>query len=96
MPVSSNHDRATYFELQSNDVIHSLWIPELGGKTDLIPNRVNHMWMDPFETGIFWGSCTEFCGVQHANMLLRVVVQSPPDFAKWVTDQQREQALPAD
>jgi cytochrome c oxidase subunit 2 len=69
IPVSHNHQNATYFELKSTDVLHSLWLPELGGKTDLIPNRVNHMWMDPAEAGVYWGSCTEFCGVQHANML---------------------------
>lgn len=89
IPVSPNHDRATYFELRSTDVIHSLWVPELGGKTDLIPNRINHMWMDPSEPGVYWGNCTEFCGVQHANMLLEVVAEPAGDFDKWVTAQQQ-------
>ena len=96
VPVSRNRSRATYFELKSTDVIHSLWIPELGGKTDLIPNRVNHMWMDPSEPGIFWGSCTEFCGVQHANMLIQVVAQEPADFDKWVAEQQQPQPAPSE
>jgi cytochrome c oxidase subunit 2 len=96
VPVSRNRDRASYFELKSTDVIHSLWIPELGGKTDLIPNRVNHMWMDPSEAGIFWGSCTEFCGVQHANMLIQVVAQEPADFDKWIAEQQQGQPVPTE
>jgi cytochrome c oxidase subunit II len=96
VPVSHDRDHATYFELKSEDVIHSLWVPELGGKTDLIPNHVNHMWMDPSEPGIFWGSCTEFCGVQHANMLIQVVAQDPADFDKWVAAQQQPQVTPSE
>ena len=96
VPLSRNRDRATYLEYTSKDVIHSLWVPELGGKTDLIPNRVNHTWIDPSEAGIFWGSCTEFCGVQHANMLLQIVVQEPADFDKWVAEQQQGQPVPAE
>jgi cytochrome c oxidase subunit 2 len=89
VPVSRNHQNATYFELKSMDVIHSLWIPELGGKTDLIPKRTNHMWLDPSEPGVYWGSCTEFCGVQHANMLVQVVAEEPADFQKWAAAQQK-------
>jgi cytochrome c oxidase subunit 2 len=96
IPVSHNRERATYFELTSSDVIHSLWVPELGGKTDLIPNRVNHTWVDPSEPGIYWGSCTEFCGAQHANMLVQMVVQPPEDFDKWVVAQQQPQPVPAE
>lgn len=96
VPVSHDREHASYFELKSDDVIHSLWIPELGGKTDLIPNRVNHMWIDPSEPGIFWGSCTEFCGVQHANMLIQVVAQEPEDFNKWVAAQQQAQPVPTE
>ena len=87
VPVSHNHQDATYIELASTDVIHSLWVPELGGKTDLIPGRTNHMWMDPVEPGVYWGSCTEFCGVQHANMRLQVVAQEPADFQAWIKSQ---------
>ena len=54
------------------------------------------MWMDPSEAGIFWGSCTEFCGVQHANMLVQVVAQEPADFDKWVAEQQQAQPAPAE
>ena len=56
-------------------MIHSFWVPQLAGKTDLIPNRENTMWMDPREPGIYLGNCAEYCGTQHANMLLRVIAQ---------------------
>lgn len=95
VPVAHDGQRATYFTLTSADVIHSLWVPELGGKTDLIPKRMNHMWMDPTEPGIYRGNCTEFCGVQHANMLLEVVVQEPKDFEQWIAGQQKPHAAPA-
>ncbi len=64
-------------QLQSADVIHSFWVPQLSGKTDLIPNRTNLMWIDPREPGIYLGNCAEYCGTQHANMLLRVVAEDP-------------------
>ncbi len=96
VPVSRNRNRATYFELTSADVIHSLWFPELGGKKDLIPNRVNQTWTDPTEPGIYWGSCTEFCGAQHANMLIQIVAQEPADFDKWAAEQQQPQPTPTE
>jgi cytochrome c oxidase subunit 2 len=80
---------ATYLELQSADVIHSFWIPQLAGKTDLIPNRTNYAWIDPREPGIYFGNCAEYCGTQHANMLLRVVAQAPDDFKQWAAAQQK-------
>jgi cytochrome c oxidase subunit 2 len=73
----------TVLKLQSADVAHSFWVPQLSGKTDLIPNRTNSMWIDPQQEGTFLGNCAEYCGMQHANMLLRVIVQSPSDFEKW-------------
>ena len=81
--------RQTYFTLESADVAHSFWVPQLSGKTDVIPNRSNHMWFDPRETGVYFGNCAEYCGTQHANMLIRVVVDSPEDFEKWVADQKQ-------
>ena len=95
VPVARGGQHATYLELTSNDVIHSLWVPELGGKTDLIPKRENHMWLDPSEPGVYRGSCTEFCGVQHANMLLEVVAQEPADFERWVAAQQKSHPVVA-
>ena len=90
IPVSDPiHPTPTFLQLLSADTDHSFWIPELAGKTDLIPNHPNRMWMDPHRTGIFLGQCAQYCGVQHAKMLLRVSVDSPQDFAAWVRGQQQ-------
>jgi cytochrome c oxidase subunit 2 len=90
IPVSDPaNPTPTFLTLLSADTDHSFWIPELAGKTDLIPNHTNRMWMDPLRTGIFLGQCAQYCGVQHAKMLLRVSVDSPEDFAAWVRGQQQ-------
>jgi len=90
IPVSDPaNPTPTFLTLLSADTDHSFWIPELAGKTDLIPNHPNRMWMDPQRTGIFLGQCAQYCGVQHAKMLLRVSVDSPEDFATWVRGQQQ-------
>ncbi|WP_263415789.1 cytochrome c oxidase subunit II [Terriglobus albidus] len=81
----------TFLKLTSADVMHSFWIPRLAGKTDVLPNRVNEMWVDPHEPGLFLGQCAQFCGTQHAKMLLRVYVDSPQDFQRWIAQQQRAQ-----
>jgi cytochrome c oxidase subunit 2 len=78
--------------MSSADVSHSFWIPRLAGKTDLIPNRVNTMWVDPPEAGLYLGQCAQYCGTQHAKMLLRVYAQSPADFAAWIGRQQQSSA----
>jgi len=79
----------TFLKLLSADTDHSFWIPQLAGKTDLIPNRVNETWLDPQETGLFLGQCAQYCGTQHAKMLLRVYVDSTEDFSAWVRGQQQ-------
>jgi cytochrome c oxidase subunit 2 len=90
IPVSDpDHPTPTFFQLLSVDTDHSFWIPELAGKTDLIPNHPNRMWMDPQRAGVFVGQCAQYCGVQHAKMLLRVSVDGPEDFANWVRAQQK-------
>jgi len=90
VPVSDpHHPTPTYLTLLSADVDHSFWVPRLAGKTDLIPNHPNSMWIDPQETGLFLGQCAQYCGVQHAKMLLRVYVQNRPDFDRWVHEQQQ-------
>jgi cytochrome c oxidase subunit 2 len=89
VPVSRpGAQNATYLRLESVDVIHSFWVPQLSGKMDLIPNRDNFLWIDPREPGTYLGNCAEYCGTQHANMLLRVVAQEPGDFKKWASEQQ--------
>jgi cytochrome c oxidase subunit 2 len=79
----------TYLALSSADTDHSFWVPRLAGKTDLIPNRLNTMWIDPQAPGLYLGQCAQYCGTQHAKMLLRVYAQSPEDFAAWIKQQQR-------
>jgi cytochrome c oxidase subunit 2 len=80
--------------LESNDVIHSFWIPNLAGKQDLIPGRVTDIQILPQKTGTFRGQCAEFCGVQHANMALDVTVESKADFERWVAAQKRPAFAP--
>jgi cytochrome c oxidase subunit 2 len=90
IPVSNpSHPTPTFVQLLSADTDHSFWVPELAGKTDLIPNHPNKMWMDPQRTGVFLGQCAQYCGTQHAKMLLRISVDGPEDFASWVRAQQK-------
>lgn len=93
VPLSSaSEPRPTFMKLTSADVIHSFWVPQLAGKTDLLPNRVNEMWIDPLKPGMYVGQCAQFCGVQHAKMLLRVYVDPPAEFQRWISEQQAAQA----
>jgi cytochrome c oxidase subunit II len=90
IPISdSGHPTPTFLQLLSADTDHSFWVPQLAGKTDLIPNHPNRMWVDPQRTGVFLGQCAQYCGTQHAKMLLRVSVDGPEDFASWVHAQQK-------
>ncbi len=79
--------RPVFLNLQSADVCHSFWVPRLAGKTDLIPGQTNHMWFETREHGLFLGQCAEYCGTQHAGMLLRVVVDTPEEFEQWLQGQ---------
>ena len=90
VPVSDPaHPTPTFLTLLSADTLHSFWVPELAGKTDLIPNHPNSMWIEPHKTGLFLGQCAQYCGTQHAKMLLRVYVDSQEDFDRWVQAQQQ-------
>jgi cytochrome c oxidase subunit 2 len=85
VPVSAEgRPRPVALTLKSADVCHSFWVPRLAGKTDLIPGRTNQMTFQADQRGLFVGQCAEYCGTQHANMLLRVVVDSPEDFERWL------------
>ncbi len=75
------------FDVTSNDVIHSFWVPELHGKIDANPGRVNHIWFQADKPGEYRGACAELCGAGHANMLFTVTAVSRADFDKWVQDQ---------
>jgi cytochrome c oxidase subunit 2 len=76
-------DRATRIELRSNDVIHSFWVPNLNGKTDLIPGRSNFQTITPRRTGQWRGQCAEFCGLEHARMAMDVTVDDAAAFERW-------------
>ncbi len=96
VPLSDpNHPSPTFLKLLSADVIHSFWAPQLAGKTDMIPNHVNNMWIDPHVPGMYVGQCGQFCGTEHAKMLLRVYVDTPQQFAAWVANQQLPAPSPA-
>jgi len=82
------------FQLNSADVIHSFWFPLMGGKMDVFPARDNHMWFTPQKTGDFHGQCVEFCGTQHANMRMRLVVESQSDFQAWAQRQRTDAIQP--
>jgi cytochrome c oxidase subunit 2 len=88
-------------KLYSNNVIHSLWVPQLGGKTDVIPGHNNTMWLEATrydasnaDANMYRGECTEYCGTQHAHMDFVVVVQTQSDWSTWVTQQQGLAATP--
>src|ERR1700686_2568264 len=94
VPVSDpSHPTPTLIKLLSADTDHSFWVPRLAGKTDLIPNHPNSMWIDPQETGLYLGQCAQYCGTQHAKMLLRVYVQSRDEFDRWVREQSQSAHL---
>lgn len=80
--------------LRTADVIHSFWVPELMPKTDLLPNRVNEMWLLADQPGVYRGQCAEYCGLQHAHMAFHIVAQPPDEFAEWVAQQRRPAQLP--
>lgn len=90
MPV----DRPVHFEMRSADVIHSFWIPALGGKRDVVPSHTNHLWWTPWETGEYLGQCAELCGDSHANMRLRAFVQTEEDFQAWLSRQAQPAGTP--
>jgi len=93
VPVSDpKQPTPTFLTLLSADTDHSFWVPRLAGKTDLIPNHPNSMWIDPHEPGVYLGQCALYCGTQHAKMLLRVYVEPRADFDRWVQTQRQQVA----
>ena len=87
--------RPIWLSLRSADVIHSWWVPRLAGKTDVIPNHLNHTWFQAEAEGTYLGQCAEYCGNQHANMLLRVRVVSVEAFEMWCAAQLAPQVADA-
>jgi cytochrome c oxidase subunit 2 len=82
------------FRLQSADVIHSFWIPPLGGKVDMIPGRLTRLALEPTRTGVFRGVCAEYCGTSHALMAFDTVILDREDFMAWLEHQSRPARIP--
>lgn len=89
MPIG----RTVNFALKTADVIHSFWIPGLGGKRDLVNNRTNYLWFTPDSVSAggeaFNGLCAEYCGTSHANMRFKAFAVTPEEFASWIAHQQQ-------
>jgi cytochrome c oxidase subunit 2 len=89
-------NETVHVRLRATDVIHSLWIPNLNGKQDLIPGRDTDIYLKPTKTGTFRGQCAEFCGAQHAHMAIYTIVESRERFDKWRAAQQQQAAEPGE
>ena len=86
--------RTTSIDVESVDVIHSFWVPQMGGKVDMIPGRVNHIHFVPLREGRYLGECSEFCGQQHGKMRFLFVVVSPEKYSAWAHHQAKPAAQP--
>jgi len=73
--------------IESIDVVHDFWVPELGPKIDAVPGNTNHLWMASSKEGVYLGACAEFCGTQHANMRIRVISETQEEFNDWQKQQ---------
>jgi cytochrome c oxidase subunit 2 len=87
--------RPVRVRLRTADVIHSFWLPQIAGKTDLIPGQVNETWLEAERPGTSRGMCAEYCGLQHATMALAVTAESPESFARWAAAQRAGAAPPS-
>ena len=84
-----------YLRLESADVVHDWWVPQLGRKMDAIPGHFNFLWIGARRPGVYTGACAEYCGEEHAWMRTRVIAQSPADFQQWIAQQQSTPPPPA-
>lgn len=82
-------NRQVEFSLKSGDVIHSFWIPSLGGKMDMIPGRETHLTLTPKKNGLYGSLCAEYCGASHALMRLSVIVEEKSKFDRWLINQSK-------
>jgi len=83
-------------QIESADVIHSFWVPQLGRKMDAIPGHSNHLWLQTDQPGIYLGTCAEYCGTEHAWMRIRVIAQPPGDFEAWQQAQLQSPQIPSE
>jgi len=86
--------RTVYLGLNAADVIHSLWVPALAGKRDMIPGRVTGLTLRADKPGVYRGQCAEYCGTQHAHMALHVVALAPAEFEAWLQNQAQPARTP--
>ena len=84
------------FTLSSPDVIHSFWVPALGGKTDVVPGQTNVTWLKADRPGVYRGQCSEYCGQQHAHMAFAIVADPPDKFSAWRKAQRGPAVEPVD
>lgn len=87
--------RPVMLGLTTADVIHSFWVPALGGKVDMVPGRVQHLRIQVTKPGVHRGVCAEFCGDQHAKMALHVVAVEPSEFDRWLATQAQPASVPS-
>lgn len=86
--------RRLLLQFRSDDVIHDWWVPQLGRKVDIFPNRTTYLWTTIERPGTYLGTCDEFCGAEHAWMRIRVVADTPEDYKTWVASQLRPAVRP--
>jgi cytochrome c oxidase subunit 2 len=84
------------FELHAQDVLHSFWVPALGGKVDTVPGVTNHLWLEADEAGTYKGKCAELCGPSHALMDFKLIALERPEYDAWVASMQEEVVVPED
>jgi cytochrome c oxidase subunit 2 len=82
------------FVLKTSDVIHSFWVPSLGGKLDMIPGQVNTLRLQAARPGVYRGQCAEYCGAQHAQMAFYVVAEMPQAFERWLANERSSASEP--
>ena len=87
--------KAVRLQLESADVIHSFWMPQLGGKRDVVPGHSNELTLTPNTPGYYYGECAEFCGTSHANMRFRVIVDTEDHFSDWKVHEEATSVMPA-
>src|SRR5690606_30383455 len=88
--------RPVHLRMTSADVVHSFWMPQMGGKRDVIPGRITELVFTPLEAGVYLGQCAEFCGESHALMKMRLIAHDPADFDRWLANESSPAVEPAD
>jgi cytochrome c oxidase subunit II len=88
--------QSLYVRVLASDVIHDFWVPQLGRKMDMIPGWTNYLWIGANQPDTYLGTCSEYCGAQHAWMRLQVMAQTPAEFEAWQQQQLQPAATPAD